>query len=88
MLVAHSVYLHGLDIFDKAHEDGIIEAILTTNCIYQTEELKSKSWYKNVDVTAYLAKIIDCINHDSSIGGYLDPVEKIHNFVKRYNEQK
>ena len=82
------LFTHGLDIFDKAYEEGLIDAILTTNCIYQTENLINKKWYKSVDVTAYLAKIIDCINHDSSISSYLDPVEKIHNFVKKFNESK
>ncbi len=74
----------GLEKFDEAYRDRILDAVLTTNCIYQMPELFEREWYKSVDVTEYLAKIIDCINHDSSISSYLDPVEKIHSFVKKY----
>ena len=82
------LFTHGLEIFDKAYEDKIITSIMTTNCIYQNEELLKKPWYKSVDVTSYIAKIIDCINHNSSISDYLNPVEKIHSFVNKYNESK
>ena len=81
------LFTHGLDEFDKAYKEGIIDAVLTTNCIYQMPELLKKEWYRSVDVTEYLAKIIDCINHDSSISSYLDPVEKIHSFVKKYQNK-
>lgn len=78
------LFTNGFDAFDKAYENGIIEGILTTNCIYQKPELFTKKWYISVDVTEYLARIIDSLNHDSSISNYLDPNDKIHTFVKNY----
>ena len=81
------LFTHGLERFDEAYEKGIIDGILTTNCIYQIPELLKRKWYRSVDVTEYLAKIIDCINHDSSISSYLDPVEKIHMFVNKYKNK-
>ena len=82
------LFTHGFDLFDKLYNDGMLNGIFTTNCIFQKSELFKKPWYFSVDVSEYLAKIIDCINHDSSISNYLNPVEKIHNFINNYNKNK
>lgn len=83
------LFTKGLEEFDKAYEEGVIDGIFTTNCIYQLPNLKEKKWYTSVDVTEYVARIIESINHDSSISQYLDPYEKIKTRVKQYcNEHK
>ena len=81
------LFTKGLDDFDKAYKDGIIDGIFTTNCIYQRPELKDREWYTSVDVTEYIARIIESINHDSSISQYLDPYEKIRTRIKQYNKE-
>ena len=78
------LFTNGLEIFDKAYEDGIINRILTTNCIYQTPELLSKPWYVNVDMTKYVALLIESLNHDHSISDLLDPVERIADILEDY----
>lgn len=78
------LFTKGLKVFDEAYEKGIIDGIFTTNCIYQMPELKEKKWYHSVDITEYIARIIESINHDSSISQYLDPYGKIKTKVKTY----
>lgn len=78
------LFTKGLEQFDKAYEEGVIDGVFTTNCIYQVPELANKKWYTSVDVTEYVARIIESINHDSSISQYLDPYEKIKTRVKQY----
>ena len=78
------LFTSGLDKFDKAYEDGIIDRILTTNLIYQTPELLNREWYINCDMSKYIAYIIDTLNHDSSISDLLNPNERIQNVVSRY----
>ena len=63
----------------------MITNVLTTNLIYQTPELLSRSWYINCDLSKYIAYIIDTLNHDSSISDLLNPVERIQTIVARYN---
>ena len=82
------LFTNGLGKFDKAHEEGILEAVLTTNCIYQNKDLFDRPWYKSVDVSDYLAAIIDALNHDGSISSYLDPADKIHEYIDSYNKGK
>jgi len=81
------LFTNGFDKFDEAYEKGIIDKILTTNLVYQPDELLSKPWYINVDMSKYMALIIDTLNHDSSISDLLNPVDRIQKRVKEYNER-
>ena len=80
------LFTNGFKKFDEAYENGIIDRILTTNLVYQPTELLSKPWYINVDMSKYMALLIDTLNHDSSISNLLSPVERIQQRVKDYNE--
>ena len=83
---AFGLFTNGFKKFDEAYENGIIDRILTTNLVYQPTELLSKPWYINVDMSKYMALLIDTLNHDSSISNLLSPVERIQQRVKEYNE--
>lgn len=78
------LFTNGLDKFDQAYEEGIIDAILTTNLIYQTPELLSRPYYINCDMSKYVALMIDTLNHDGSISDILDPSERIQVLVDEY----
>ena len=78
------LFTSGLEKFDKAYEDGVIDKVLTTNLIYQTSDLLNRDWYINCDLSKYIAYIIDTLNHDSSISDLLNPSERIQNIVTRY----
>jgi len=78
------LFTGGLERFDKAYKDGIIDRVLTTNLVYQTPDLLSREWYINCDLSKYVAYLIDTLNHDSSISDLLDPSERIQNVVARY----
>lgn len=78
------LFTSGLEKFDKAYEEGIIDKVLTTNLIYQTPELLKRDWYINCDLSKYIAYIIDTLNHDSSISDLLNPNERIQNIVAKY----
>ncbi len=78
------LFTSGLDRFDQACKDGILDKVLTTNLIYQTPELLSRDWYISCDMSKYIAYIIDTLNHDSSISDLLNPSERIQSIVARY----
>ena len=82
------LFTNGLEAFDKAYEEGTISKILTTNCIYQSPELLSRPYYISVDVSKYIALLIDSLNHDHSISELLDPNEKIHKLLNKYNNHE
>ncbi|MBQ9532083.1 MAG: ribose-phosphate pyrophosphokinase [Eubacterium sp.] len=80
---AFGLFCNGLEIFDKAHEDGIFEKVFTTNGIYQSPELLSRDWYQSVDLSKYLAYFLDTINHDLSVATLLDNSDKIEKLLKK-----
>ena len=78
------LFTNGLDRFDKAYENGLIDGVITTNLIYQTPELLSREWYIDCDMSKYIAYLIDTLNHDTSISDLLNPNERIQSVVARY----
>ena len=78
------LFTNGMDKFDEAYEEGLIDGILTTNLIYQTPNLLSKPYYINCDMSKYIALLIDTLNHDGSISTILNPSERIQHVVDKY----
>ena len=78
------LFTNGLERFDKAYENGLIDGVITTNLIYQTPELLSREWYIDCDMSKYIAYLIDTLNHDTSISDLLNPNERIQSVVARY----
>ncbi len=79
------LFTNGMEIFDKAYEEGLISRVLTTNLIYQTPELLEKPYYISCDMSKYIALIIDTLNHDASLSEVLSPLSRITNIVNKYN---
>ena len=80
----YAIFTNGLDKFDKAYNDGIIDGVFGTNLTYRTPELLSREWFHEVDVSKYIAYFIEAINHDVSISKIIDPHEKIESLLKSY----
>lgn len=78
------LFTNGLQKFDEAHNEGLIDYILTTNLIYQSPELLKRPYYINCDLSKYIAYIIDTLNHDASISDLLNPSDRIQNLLARY----
>ncbi len=80
-LATYGLFTSGLDEFDKAYEDGIIKAVLNTNLIYRSPELLSREWYTDVNMTPYVAKIIDSLNVDESIFNLINSTKRISEYL-------
>lgn len=76
--VTYAIFTNGLEQFDEAYEKGIIDGVLASNLTYRTDELKSREWFFEVDVSKYIAYFIAALNHDLSISSIVDPLEKIN----------
>lgn len=87
VIATFGLFTNGLDKFDKAYEDGLIDKILTTNLVYQSPELLSKPWYTSCDMSKYIAFLIDKLNNDSSISDLLNPYDKIQTLLNNYKNK-
>jgi ribose-phosphate pyrophosphokinase len=81
------LFTAGLEVFDKAYEEGTIDKVISTNVCYQNPELFNREWYSSADMSKYLAIIIDHMNHDSSISELLNPTERIQARLNEYREK-
>ena len=75
------LFSHGIDEIDKAYEQNIFDEIYTTNLCYCPEEIKNKPYYYNVDLSSYIALIIDTLNHDISVNDIIDATERIQKLL-------
>ena len=82
------LFTGGLAKFDQYYQDGLIDRILTTNLVYQTQDLLSRPYYIDVDMSKYIALIIDNLNHDASLSDLLTPTKRINKLLERYKEQQ
>ena len=82
------LFTNGFAKFDKYYENGIIDGIFTTNLVYQSPNLLSKPYYYNVEMSKYVALIIDNLNHDSTISGLLTPTNRINTLLDKVRNKK
>ncbi len=82
--VTFGLFTNGLAKFDEYYANGQIDRILTTNLVYQTPELLSRPYYINVDMSKYIALIIDNLNHDDSLSDLLNPTRRINKVLEQY----
>ncbi|MCH5184832.1 MAG: ribose-phosphate pyrophosphokinase [Oscillospiraceae bacterium] len=80
------LFTSGLDCFDKAFADGIITKVFTTNLVYRNPELASREWYYEVDMSKYISLLINTLNHDDTISALLDPVNKIKDYIAKFDK--
>ena len=65
-------------------DQAVKNNVFGTNLTYRTPELLKRPWFKEVDVSKYLAYFIASINHDTSISNVIDPHEKIKALLREH----
>jgi len=76
------LFCNGLDKFDEAYAKGTIDKVFTTNLIYSTPELLKRDWYVSVDMSKYVALIIDTLAYDKSLSNVLSPSQRIKDLLE------
>ena len=80
-----SLFTEGVDKFNKAYQDGVFDAVLSTNLTYRIPELKECEWFVEADLSKYISYIIAAANVNESVANLLDPSQKIRELVDRLN---
>lgn len=81
------IFTDGLAQFDEYYKKGYISYVVITNLSYRNEELRSRPYYLEADMSKFLAMIIDALNHDIGIGAVMTPTQKIQNLLNEYNQE-
>jgi len=79
----YATFTSGLENFDKAVAEGVVDGVLGTNLTYRSPELLARPWFHEVDVSKYIAYFIAALNHDVSVSMLIDSHEKIKQLLAR-----
>lgn len=83
-----ALFTNGLDVYNKAYEEGLIDRVISTNLTYRTPELQAAPWFVEADMSKYISYIIATLNHDRSLSNLLNPYDRIHRLINTYNEEQ
>lgn len=83
----YPLFTNGLDLFDKAFKEGVIDGVFGTNLSYISDELREREWFNIVDVSKYIAYFVASLNHDVSTTMIIDPHEKIKLLLEKYADR-
>ena len=76
--------MEGLEAYDECYRQGIIQRLYATNLTYRRPELRQAEWYVDVDMSGFIAYLVDMLNYDHSISPLFDPSVKIDELLKNY----
>jgi len=79
-------FTSGLEAFNKAYEEGVIDHVFATNLTYASPEILSAPWFSQADMSKYMAFVIATLNHDQSLSYLLDPWKRIERLLGEYRE--
>jgi ribose-phosphate pyrophosphokinase len=83
-----ALFTSGLESFDQAYREGIIDRVISTNLTYRNPALANTEWFIEADMSKYISYIIATLNHDRSLSKLLNPYDRIHGLLKRYNAEQ
>ena len=83
-----ALFTEGVEKFNKAYEEGLIDRVISTNLTYRREELKTAPWFIEADMSKYIGYIIATLNHDRSLSNLLSPYCRIQNLLLRYRQEQ
>ncbi|NLW89625.1 MAG: ribose-phosphate diphosphokinase [Clostridiaceae bacterium] len=77
------LFTEGIGRIQDAVDKKIIKQVLCTNLIYRRPELLSAPWYIDVNMTPFVARLIDAINVDESLSKLINPSYMISDLLNQ-----
>ncbi len=88
LVATFGLFTKGCEIFDEAYKNGIFNKLYVTNLNYVPTEIKNKPWFKEVDCTMKLARIICNINENKPIENLLRADTETLQKIKKLSYRK
>ncbi len=86
MAVTFALFTEGVPLFQAAYERGEVDKVFATNLIYRQPDLLKAPWYVDVNMSKFVALLIDAINHDASLSNLIDPTDKIRKLLANFQQ--
>lgn len=86
LIATFALLTEGINKFNEAYEKGLFTKLYSTNLSYVPEDVKKLDWYEEVDISEYLALIINTIHQSENIEVLWNGKKEIINKIKRKKE--
>ena len=83
-----ALFTNGLEAYDQAYKEGIIDRVISTNLTYHRPEINDREWFIEADMSKYISFIIATLNHDRSLSRLLNPYDRIRGLLRRYEREQ
>ena len=83
LIATFALFTEGTDMFTKAYKDHLFDKLYSTNLSYVPEEVKKNPWYVDVDMSEYIALIIDTFNKKKDIEPLWNGKKKIIDKIRK-----
>ena len=81
------LFTEGLKIFDEAYDKCYFEKIICTNLAYHTPEINNRPYFIEANMSEFLARVIDYMNHDIALSKVHTNASKIQSIIDEYNRR-
>ncbi len=78
-----SLFTEGVDKFQKAYDDGLFTAVMSTNLTYVRPDVVEKEWFVQADLSKYIAYIVAYCNQNKSVADLLSCSDRINRLLGR-----
>lgn len=82
-----ALFTEGVDEFERSYHEGLIEKFYITNLSYVPKGIKNHDWYIEVDLSAFMADIINRLNCDASISNLFEKSEEVKAMMEKKREE-
>jgi ribose-phosphate pyrophosphokinase len=76
---AYALFTEGVAKFDRLFEEKLLDRVYATNLSYVPQHVKERAWFREVDMSALMAKLIDFLNCSRSLAPLVDATEMVRN---------
>lgn len=76
------LFVTGFEKYIKAHDDGIFDYMITTNLNYRAPIVLEQPWYFEADLSGYIGKIINTMNHNIAVSTVVSPLGLLQKLAK------
>lgn len=81
LTATYGLFTEGFEKFDKAYEEGLFTAVISTNLTYNSPDLLNRSWFICADLSKFISYIISSCNQSKSVSPLLNSADRIHELL-------
>lgn len=75
--VTFAFFTEGIEKFERCYREGIINRVYATNLTYIPDEVVNAEWFRKVDMSEFVATIVNTLNQDESMSPHMDATQNI-----------